>query len=59
MPENTHLETVSETERLPEPVRATPPEAIHDAAEEFARALTWLPNTPSSHTFAERSMLSG
>src|SRR5256885_5625288 len=59
MPENTHLETVSETERLPEPVRATPPEAIHDAAEEFARALTWLPNTPSSHTFAERSHARG
>jgi len=57
MPQNTHLETINaETERLPEPVHAAQnPQIIHEGAVELARALTWLPNTPSSHTFAERS----
>ena len=57
MPQNTHLETISaETERLPEPVHAAQnPQIIQEGAVELARTLTWLPNSPSSHTFAERS----
>ena len=57
MPQNTHLETISaEAERLPEPVHAARnPQVIHEGAAELARTLTWLPNSPSSHTFAERS----
>ena len=57
MPQNTHVETITaETERLPEPGHAAQnPRAIHEGAEALAGALTWLPNTPSSHTFAERS----
>jgi hypothetical protein len=57
MPQNTHLKTVSaETERLPEPVHAShDPQVIREAAVELARTLRWLPNFPSSHTFAERS----
>jgi hypothetical protein len=57
MPQNTHLETISaETERLPEPVHAAQnPQIIQEGTAELARTLTWLPNSPSSHTFAERS----
>jgi hypothetical protein len=57
MPQNTHLEALSaESERLPEPVHAAQnPQAIHEAAQKLAGALTWLPNSPSSYTFAERS----
>src|SRR6202162_3424271 len=57
MPQNTHLESISaEAERLPEPVHAARnPQIIHEGAAELARTLTWLPNSPSSHTFAERS----
>jgi len=57
MPQNTHLRTISaETERLPEPVHAAhDPQVIRERAAELARTLRWLPNTPSSHTFAERS----
>jgi hypothetical protein len=57
MPQNTHLETISaEAERLPEPVHAARnPQVIHEGAAELAHTLTWLPNSPSSHTFAERS----
>jgi hypothetical protein len=57
MPTNTHLETIgAEAERLPERVHAAQdPQVIHQRAEELARALAWLPNSPSSHTFAERS----
>ena len=57
MPQNTHLEALNaESERLPEPDRAAQnPQAIHEGAEKLARALIWLPNCPSSHTFAERS----
>ena len=57
MPQNTHLESISaEAERLPEPVHAARnPQVIHEGAAELARTLTWLPNSPSSHTFAERS----
>ena len=57
MPQNAHLEAISaEMERLPEPVHAVQnPQIIHEGAAKLARALTWLPNTPSSHTFAERS----
>src|SRR5579863_3160189 len=57
MPQNTHLKTLSaETERLPEPVHAAhDPQVIRERAAELARTLRWLPNFPSSHTFAERS----
>ena len=57
MPKNTHLEAVSaDAERLPEPAqRARDPQVIHDKAAALARSLTWLPNAPSSRTFAERS----
>jgi len=57
MPQNAHLEAITaEMERLPEPVHATQnPQIIHEGAVELARTLTWLPNSPSSHTFAERS----
>jgi cyclic beta-1,2-glucan synthetase len=57
MPQNTHLEAISaEAERLPEPAHGVcDPQVIHEGAAELARTLTWLPNSPSSHTFAERS----
>src|SRR5579863_673743 len=57
MPQNTRFETIkAETGRLPEPVHAARnPRVIHERAAELAGALTWLPNSPSSHTFAERS----
>ena len=57
MPQNTHLEALgAEAERLPEPAHgARDPQVIHQRAAELARTLTWLPNSPSSHTFAERS----
>jgi hypothetical protein len=56
MPQNTHLEAVNaDTERLPEPVYAAHnPQVIHEGAKKLAHALTWLPNCPSSQTFAER-----
>ncbi|MGC1451178.1 MAG: glucoamylase family protein [Candidatus Sulfotelmatobacter sp.] len=59
MPQSTHLETVSaETERLPEPIHgAREPQILHQTAVELARTLKWLPNSPSSHTFAERSRI--
>jgi hypothetical protein len=57
MPQNAHLEIVnSEIERPPEPVRdAHSPQALQKKTTELVRSLTWLPNSPSSHTFAERS----
>jgi cyclic beta-1,2-glucan synthetase len=57
MPQNTHLETISaETGRLPEPVHGIRnPQIIHEKGAELARVLAWLPNSPSSHIFAERS----
>ena len=57
MLQHTHLQTVNtESERLPEPVQAGQnPRVIHEGAEKLARALTWLPNLPSSPTFVERS----
>ncbi len=57
MPQNAHLKTLSaDTERLPEPVYAAhDSQVIHEKALELARTLRWLPNSPSSHTFAERS----
>src|SRR5271155_781844 len=56
MPTNTHLETINaEAELLPERVHAPQdPQVIRQRAEELARTLAWLPNTPSSQTFAER-----
>ena len=57
MPQNTHLEAVSaEAGLLSEPARGVPnPELIHERAAELARTLTWLPNSPSSQTFADRT----
>ena len=57
MLQHTHLQTVNtESESLPEPVQAGQnPRVIHEGAEKLARALTWLPNLPSSPTFVERS----
>ena len=56
MPQNTHLRTISAETELPEPVHAAKnPQIIHQGAVDLARALAWLPNSPSSHTFAERS----
>jgi cyclic beta-1,2-glucan synthetase len=57
MPANTHLESISaEAELLPEPVHASQnPQAVREGAERLARTLVWLPNSPSSHIFAERS----
>src|SRR5258708_21275892 len=57
MPQNTHLKTISaEMERLPEPDHAArDPQVIRARAAELAHTLRWLPNSPSSHTFAERS----
>jgi cyclic beta-1,2-glucan synthetase len=57
MPHNTHLEAIgAESERLLEPVHAAHnPQLIDEAAANLARGLVWLPNTPSSHTFAERN----
>jgi len=56
MPTNTHLEAINaKAELLPERVHtAQDPQIIRQRAEELARALAWLPNTPSSQTFAER-----
>ena len=61
MPQNAHLEAINvETERLPEPVHAAQdPQLIHERAAELARTLTWLPNSPSSHTFVERKKVDG
>jgi cyclic beta-1,2-glucan synthetase len=56
MHQDTHSRTIiAETEYLPEPIHAAKnPQTIHDGAAELARTLTWVPDTPSSHTFAER-----
>jgi cyclic beta-1,2-glucan synthetase len=57
MPQNAHLEGITaEMQRLPECVHAARNrQLIQDRAVERARTLTWLPNSPWSHTFAERS----
>src|ERR1700758_335303 len=57
MPQNTHLENISaETDSLPEPgYEAHNPQVLCQKAEQLARTLTWLPNTLSSRTFAERT----
>src|SRR5580658_867316 len=57
MPQNAHLEGVTaEMERLPECIHAVENrQLIHEAAVESAHTLVWLPNSPFSHTFAERS----
>ena len=55
MPTNTHLETISAEAELPERAHAAQDaQVIRQRAEELARALAWLPNTPSSRTFTER-----
>jgi len=57
MPQNTHLEAINaEAERLPKPAHAAQnPQTIHEGAAQLAQSLTWLPNSPSSRTFAERT----
>jgi cyclic beta-1,2-glucan synthetase len=56
MPQNRHLEVINaDTGGLPE-ARHQPhsPEALREKAEELARTLRWLPNSPASRTFAHR-----
>ena len=57
MPQNIHLEIVTaEEEQLSGPTLKTRnPEILRAQAEELARSLNWLPNTPSSRVFAQRS----
>jgi cyclic beta-1,2-glucan synthetase len=57
MPQNTHLEIVTaEEEQLSGPALKTRnPETLRAQAEELAQSLNWLPNTPSSRVFAQRS----
>src|SRR5262249_26836758 len=61
MPQNTHLEIVTaEEEHLSTQEQKTrDPELLRAKAEELARSLNWLPNTPSSRTFAQRSTAVG
>jgi hypothetical protein len=59
MPQNRHLEVIhADTGNLPE-ARQEPrgPQAVREKAEELARTLRWLPNSPASRTFAERCSL--
>src|SRR6266478_6530484 len=56
MPQNRHLEISSmETEGLAEHGHPSNPRMLQDRAEELARTLRWLPNTPSSRTFVKRT----
>jgi cyclic beta-1,2-glucan synthetase len=57
MPQNAHLEGITaEIERQPECTHAVQNrQLIPEGAAELAHTLAWLPNSPSSHTFAERS----
>ncbi len=57
MPQNAHLERISaEAERTPEPASEVhDPQSLRQKAEELARTLKWLPNTPASHTFTQRA----
>ncbi|HEY1263946.1 MAG TPA: glucoamylase family protein [Terriglobales bacterium] len=56
MPQNTHLEIISaDNERLHAPDHIHDPGKLHQAAEEAARNLLWLPNSSKSRTYAERS----
>lgn len=57
MAHNRYPEILSaEAEELPEPGHAPDnPRVVREKAEELARTLGWLPNTPSSRTFAERN----
>ncbi len=57
MPQNSHLEIITaEEENFPEPdLKARNPEMLREKAEELARSLDWLPNTPSSRIFVQRS----
>ena len=59
MPQNAHLEGITaEIERQPECTHAAQNrQLIPEAAAELAHTLAWLPNSPSSHTFAERSRI--
>lgn len=57
MPQNTHLASITaDMERLPEPTLAPQDSRILDEnALDLACSFTWLPNSPSSHTFLERT----
>jgi len=57
MPQNTHLEIVTAEEaHLSGPgLKTRDPETLRAKAEELARSLNWLPNTPSSRVYAQRS----
>jgi len=57
MPQNTHLEIVTaEEEHLSGPgLKTRDPETLRAKAQELARSLNWLPNTPSSRVYAQRS----
>src|SRR6202021_3222157 len=59
MPQNAHLEGITaEIERQPECTHAVQNrQRIPEGAAELAHTLAWLPNSPSSHTFAERSRI--
>src|SRR5438876_12337577 len=57
MPQNTHLEIVTaEEEHLSGPgLKTCDPETLRAKAEALSRSLNWLPNTPSSRVYAQRS----
>jgi len=57
MPRNTHFEIARpEEEQLPESTAAArDPQLLHSKAEQLAASLAWLPNTPSSEVFPERT----
>src|ERR1700723_544348 len=59
MPQNAHLEGITaEIERQPEGTHGVQNrQRIPEGAAELAHSLAWLPNSPSSHTFAERSRI--
>jgi cyclic beta-1,2-glucan synthetase len=57
MPRNTHFEIASpEDEQAPESsAAARDPRLLRDKASQLAASLAWLPNTPSSQAFPERT----
>ena len=56
MPQNSHLEIVNADGRLAvASSQARDPREMRDRAQELAQGLRWLPNSPASRTFVERS----
>src|ERR1700716_2514995 len=57
MPDNAHVDImIAEEERHPEPAGgASDSQHLRDAGTQFAAQLGWLPGTPASSTFRERS----